>query len=105
MSFQSLYLEKVDALSLATTHNTEENDKDNIKDVGIKNELNAQTKLESHFAFLAKDVFFANYIDKKTDWENYFLPIFIAATNDSSERSDNNTMEIDNILNQKSNYQ
>lgn len=53
----------------------EESDKDDIGMVGIGNgstELDAQTELEGHFAFLAEDLFSDESLEEDTNWEDYF---------------------------------
>ena len=103
---RSLYSasEGADALLLAAALDVEESDKDDVGVVGMKDgsiELDAQTQLEGHLAFLADDLLSDDGIDEETDWEDYFPSVPVVASNDSSERCDINAMEIDDLPNQK----
>lgn len=79
-----------------------ENDKDNIKVIGIKDgskELNGQTKLKKHLVFLANNLLLNNSIIKKTDSEDYFLFVSVIASNNNSEKSNINVMEMNDLPN------
>lgn len=87
-------LEEVNALLPTAALNAKESDKNNVGVVGMKDgsiKLNAQTELKKHLAVLADNLLWDNSIDKKTDLEDYFLSVFVVASNDSSKRSDINT--------------
>ena len=87
--------EGADALLLA---DAEESDKDNVGVVGMKDgsiELDAQTELKGHLAFLADNLLSDDGIDEEIDWEDYFSSVPVVASNDSSEISDINAMEMD----------
>lgn len=56
--------------------NWKKSDKNDIKIVGIENgftKLNAQTKLEKYFIFLAENFFLDKRWKEDTNWEDYFL--------------------------------
>lgn len=65
--FRSLYSERTDTLLLATALDVEASDIDDVEEVGMEDELNTQTELERHFAFLTEDLLLDDSIDKKTN--------------------------------------
>ncbi|MCJ1348515.1 hypothetical protein MMC31_006747, partial [Peltigera leucophlebia] len=78
-----------------------ESDKDDIGTVSIGNdfmELDAQTKLEGHFAFLAEDLFFDKDLEENTNWEDCFLTdngnSAVVSDNSLKESDNNNKMDI-----------
>lgn len=78
-SFYSISLrntpKKANALLFIVFQAIKKSNKNDIKNVGIKNssiELNVQTKLESHLVFLVENLFLDKNLEKNTNLEDYF---------------------------------
>lgn len=66
-------------------------------------ELDIQKELEGYFAFLEEDILSDESLEEDIDWEDYFsTTVSVVSINNSSKESDDiDTIEINNLPNQK----